>query len=1541
MSTEEIFEQFSQRVGAGVADSLRVLALYALGAVEQTGALDAATARDARVGLTEQAAEVSRLFQERLEGELGRLRTGALAWAEAAVENRQVADLQSKLAQVEEIHGPTAHLMARAAELRQELETAEALGTEIRSLESQLSDVLNRHPDATKNALAELAAEKSRLEVELRAVQQAVTDATTLDGEIRELKQTLATQRDQHPQAFRQASELVRLQKEHDVLKTGAHSQAQLEHQCATLRTEIAALQTEFPHIAILATTLDELEDTRQMYLDTSLGRLREEIATKRRELEVLELQRPDVAELLKELSRVREEVALLHKQGIDTALLTDLEGLRAELQTLREVQPRMTELLLEGEQLRQDIERFRAAASNPDSTLQEIEALRQEYELQHRAAQGSGQLLAEADALRQRLAEMTRLAADHELLTKTVADLRTELSFLVSTTPALSMIEELQTKLAQTRASLEDPVALEAEVTRLQHDLDDLRASDAGTYTLLLRKQRLADDLAEFRATSLDATACNAEVLALQQEYALMRERHPEVESIQSHKLRLQRQVQDFARAVENPTETLEAISTIQGELEALRQKNSSVIEMSNVVEELRAERERLTDMANSKEELVAEQKRLQEELRDLKANYPEVFRLMDANSALHTQLQDIKNGDIDAEALREDVEKLRTHLLCAKDDFPEVAALIAEKVRLIGELDDFFSCKENVPRLEQSCGLLREKLEEVYAADPGVFRLQMQEKRLKDELADLEANGLTAECISARRASLEREIDALKQVTPEAAIVLDLAEQLQTLLLCVTDPAYLQTEESRLRAEIATVSADNQMAVERIRTVEQLRRDRADLTEVTDHGPSVAEVEAMQNELVTLREQANATIALTTKRDTLASELESLNDTVGRKKALQDEVAALQQELASKRRQSEDVLQLQADILGLRQAIADATTSTVDELEAEKTALETKLLALRKDRGIATLGADIDHLRNAIASFKACQRNPAFYEQQREQLEEELNILRRANPTLAKQLELLEGLERQNDNLRGMIANPAAVSARYTSATEELAAITRDHGDVLSTYNQIVALEETLRGVHTGSLTVDRLAEKRESLRAAIDALLAPSGLLRTLYEDCCTLEQQLEHLSDPTAGGIYLEKRKALLATELETRLARSPELLLLQQRVTELEKEVQQCTPGVLEARIAELQQRLVGLKEANPNISRLLTEAEDLQELYYDCTKALGNPSLLQARVLHLHTIIDALRHQDSDVDRSVGQILEARGRLNELQRYLGDRALLDEELTMLTVQLDACQAENPDLVEKIMTRLLLAERLKDCQQYSEDPDLLERQVASLHEAVAKAEQQQPQVTRLIEERQALEVALRGLQQNLARGEGLKIEVEELRARLEQLKRENRPLTNLIEEREAMQVLIAEIQNAALHPEEAEQAHSRIYEKFYDLITSTKEFGLLHSENEGLRRDVAALNRQLSAMDELMGENLHLERELQKAREQLRDQSRQLTLSSLEASRGLDRTAGERRQLEAEAEWRRGAMDRLINVDLPRVAVPLIRGVSPYTPRDGH
>lgn len=138
--------------------------------------------------------------------------------------------------------------------------------------------------------------------------------------------------------------------------------------------------------------------------------------------------------------------------------------------------------------------------------------------------------------------------------------------------------------------------------------------------------------------------------------------------------------------------------------------------------LEKIREEQAAVETAVRNKLTIEADYIQLQENLAALKEAHGNTLRLLDENNALRTQIMDIKEGNIDPEALQEDNYKLQENLAALQLDFPDIESIIQDKLCLLQQINEFHASIDDRGRLEESKQVLLDKIAELKTLNPDI---------------------------------------------------------------------------------------------------------------------------------------------------------------------------------------------------------------------------------------------------------------------------------------------------------------------------------------------------------------------------------------------------------------------------------------------------------------------------------------------------------------------------------------------------------------------------------------------------------------------------------------------------------------------------------------------------------------------------------------------------------------------------------------------------------------------------------------------------
>ena len=566
----------------------------------------------------------------------------------------------------------------------------------------------------------------------------------------------------------------------------------------------------------------------------------------------------------------------------------------------------------------------------------------------------------------------------------------------------------------------------------------------------------------------------------------------------------------------------------------------------------------------------------------------------------------------------------------------------------------------------------------------------------------------------------------------------------------------------------------------------------------------------------------------------------------------------------------------------------------------------------------------------------MKAYKDNPARLEARQRDLELEVDALRKSNPQLSDIINRVEETTAELNSLNEAIKQPSAVIRKNASLVDQLSALKQKHSSIFSIIEENKYLEALVSDIHEGRLDVELLKTKKNDLQLRLDALVKANPQLHQLMKECDELGvsiKQYESPEDPKIVLNKLEAEKVRLQKQLQQIQQDDGAITEMNRDISKLRDEIDSyLRPGALEeleARREAIQNNLLELRESYPKINDCLLDIEDLTVLCEECRAAVegAEDTALQARIDNLSNILEAFKSNNYNLSAMIDKVLSLRKELKDFKGQIGQESRISREIDALEAQLTTAYDSNASLSKKIKHRAELSQALQEFRDCSINPTLLDRQIASLSGSLEEARQANPEVAAAVLEKQYLEDQLSQFAE-YRDDPRLIEEITVLKRELASLKKAHVDTTSLIEERDALRALIQEIEMAADYPEGIEKEHSMLYSKFSSLITSTKEFLLLKAENDALKKDILALNKQMSAMDDIIAENVRYEQEINDLRNQAETMTTRLSRSMLDASQTMSTLSQQKTIVMTELERQKELMDKLMLVDLPKAAEAL-------------
>lgn len=1298
---------------------------------------------------------------------------------------------------------------------------------------------------------------------------------------------------------------------------------------------------------------LTNIEELRQMVQFPTNG-LNENVLL-RKQYQEMAANHPDIANALQEADSLRFKIQKISNSTLESALF-ECTNLKQELTDLETSKPEISLLVKEQMEYKSIVALYQQAHDNNNAFVAKIN---QEKETLGMLEASSPDVKLLVDVYRQTHSDILafkKYLSDKGGLEQDVETIRGELTMLIEGNPdvvaLLSNKDQLKQELKSFGDSLANIKALHNEVEAMRVLKEELKHNNPEVERLIKQKDSLEKEVLELNGLANDSTALEVEVCELEQELQDLHDKSSTVINLFDKRAAIQQEIQQFKSYVESPSLLLGELVKSQEELASIKENNAETLSMMVNLEKLREEQIQIQLSIDNKSAIEADYVHLHGELETLKETHGHTLRLLNENNTLRTQIMDIREGTIDFEALQEDNYRLQEDLIALKVDYPEIESTIQDKICLLQQINDFQTAIGQKELLEEGKKVLLDKMAELKTLNPDLDSLITENERLKESIQTLEENIKSKPQLEQENNKLIIELDNMKQGSPEVIQLLQSIkysqQELDRYKQYISNPEQLIQQKTDIENNIAKVRRDNSIMFDRLKEIDTLQQKlEADIRVVNEnHAKSnilIEQIAQLKTQQIAMNDsiQKSSLGPLLDQKKQLEREIAIIEKYSNNTEDLRAEIASLNDKLQFLKSTNSAVTLLIDEKNRITNLIDDIKSGNVNEktLSDDISRLQTELFTIKSDKGISHLVNEVEHLKLIVEEMRAYKDNPTRLEARQKNLAAEVATLRECNPQIAQIIDRIEETTVDLNALSEAIKQPSIILRKNANLVDQLTALKQNHSSLFNIVEENKCLQALVNDISTGILNADLLGNKKNDLQARLDTLMKSNPQLQQVMKECDDLSvliKKYEYPEDPKVVRDQLETEKHRLQKQLEQLQQDNGAITTLSKEISNLHDEIDTyIRPGALEelqTRRDVIQNNLLELKQTYPMINNCLLEIEDLTILCDECRAAAGTSgaqdgTALQTRIDNLRNVLDAFKSNNYQLSTMIDKILSLKKELKEFKSQIGQEEHIRSEIETLEAQLMAAHDSNATLSAQMRNRSELSQALQEFRDYSINPALLQRQIASLSNSLDQARQTNPEVAAAILERQYLEDQLTQFA-DYREDTRLIDEVAMLKRELASLKKTYTDATSLIEERDALRALIHEIEATAHNPEDIEKEHSMLYSKFSSLITSTKEFLLLKAENDALRRDILALNKQMAAMDDIIAENVKYEQEIADLRTQAETMTTKLSRSMLDASQTLNTISQQKDIIMTELERQKDLMDKLVLVDLPKAAEAL-------------
>lgn len=1384
-------------------------------------------------------------------------------------------------------------------------------------------------------------------------------DLSQLSHQISALQATIELKRAKHQTAAVYIDKIMELKAEKSLLDNYIINPASLTDNISMLQQSIDSILESNPAVMRGYTErkqlLSNIEELRQMVQFPTNGL--NENALLRKQYQEMAANHPDVAETLKKAEDLRSMIQRISTSTLETALF-ECTSLKQKLTELEKNNPEISLLVREHVECRSIVDLYQQALDNNAGFADKLNQEKETLGMLETSSPDVKLLVDIYKRTHDEILEFKEYINNKQSLEQELEVLRGELTMLVEGNPDIVGLLADKNKLAQDIKNFGDSLAniktIYNEVEAMRGLKEELKRNNPEVEKLTKQRAALQDEIMELNGLATSSTALATEICNLEQELNDLRTNSPGVVELLEKRGIIQNEIKSLKLYAESPSTLLGELVKSQEELASIKESSAEILSMITGLEKIREEQTAVETAVRNKLTIEADYIQLQENLAALKETHGNTLRLLDENNALRTQIMDIKEGNIDPEALQEDNYKLQENLAALQLDFPDIESIIQDKLCLLQQINEFHASIDDRGRLEESKQVLLDKIAELKTLNPDIDSLLAENERLKEKMQALEISIQSRPRLEQQNRELINALEDLKRGSPDVLQLLQSIEGMQQEVSqyknYINNPDQLAQKEVEIEHEIAELHSTYSHVFERLAEIDSLQQKLETSTQLAKDNSVkseclVEQIAQLKAQLKALDDTAKKSPvdALLAEKAQLEREIVELQryslDTI----ELRNVIASLSNEARVLRNTNSAVSLLLDEQDRLRGLINAFKSGEINEktLSDDISQLQTELFTIKSEKGITHLVNEVEHLKLILEEMKTYKDNPSRLEARQRSLETEVETLRKSNPQLAELINRIEVTTAELNSLTNAIKQPSAIVRENANLVDQLSVLKQKHPSIFSIIEENKYLETLVGDIHEGRLNTELLETKKSDLQLRFDALMKANPQLHQLIKDCDELGislKQYERIEDPKVVLDQLEAKKARLQLQLQQLQQDDHAITALNQDIKDLHAEIDNyLRPGALdelETRREVIQNNLLELRESYPEIHNCLLDIEDLTILCEDCRMAAEsaegterNTKALQTRIDNLHNILEAFKSSNYNLSTMIDKALSLRKELKEFKSQIGQESRLQNEIETLEVQLATARDSNTSLSARIKHRAELSQDLQEFRDFSTNPTLLDRQIASLSSSLEEARQANPEVAAAVLERQYLEDQLA---QFLGHKDDpcLIEEVTILKRKLASLKKTYVDITSLIEERDALRALIQEIEVTADNPEGIEREHSMLYSKFSSLITSTKEFLLLKAENDALKKDILALNKQMSAMDDIIAENVRYEQEINDLRNQAENMTTRLSKSMLDASQTMSTLSQQKTIVMTELERQKELMDKLMLVDLPKAAEAL-------------
>lgn len=1382
-------------------------------------------------------------------------------------------------------------------------------------------------------------------------------DLSQLSHKVSILQTSIELKKAENQTASVYIDKIMELKAEEKMLNSYIANPAALTDSINMLQQSIDAILENNPAVMQTYTEkkqlLSNIEELRQMVQFPTNGL--NENALLRKQYQEMVANHPDVAEALQEAEDLRFRIQHISSSTLESALF-ECTTLKQELADLEKSNPEVSLLIKEHIECKSVVDLYRQVHDNNNAFVAKINQEKETLAMLEASSPDVKLLVDVYKRTRDDILEFKEYINNKMALEQDIEVLRGEWTMLVEGNPdvvaLLSSKDQLNQEIKSFGDSLANIKTIYNEVEAMRRLKEELKRNNPEVERLIKQREALQQEAMEFNGLASSSTALAAEVRDLEQELQDLRSKSSSVVDLLNKRDSIQQEIMHLKGYVDSPSVLLGELVKSQEELASIKEKNAETLAIMANLEKLREEQAQIQTAIDNQLAIESDYVQIQGELAALKETHGNILRLLSENNTLRGQIMDIRAGHIDLEALQEDNYKLQENLAALQIDYPDIESIIQDKLCLIRQINDFHAGIEKRDLLEEDKKLLLDKIAELKTLNPEVDSLIAGNERLKESIQTLEENIKFKPQLEQENNKLINELDEIKRGSPEIIKLLQSIESLQQELsqykAYISNPEQLIQRKAGVENNILELRRDNSTIFDRLKEIDTLQQRLEADTQIVNENR--AKSNALMEQIVQLKTkqkamndaaQSSSIGPLLTEKAQLEREISVIERYSGDTIELRTEIASLNDKLQFLKSTNSAVSMLIDEQNRVKGLIDGIRTGKVDAktLSDDISHLQTELFTIKSERGISHLVNEVEHLKLILEEMRAYKDNPARLEARQKDLEAEVEALRKSNPQVAEIINRVEEATAALNALNEAIKQPSAIVRKNANLVDQLSALKQKHSSIFSIIEENKYLETLVNDIHAGKLNTEILKGKRNDLQARLDALVKSNPQLHQLMKECDELGASIKKYEcpeDPKVILDQLEEEKTRLQKQLKQLQQDDGEITMLSKEINNLHDEIDNyIRPGALEelqTRRVIIQNNLLELRESYPLINDCLLDIEELTILCDECRAATGlggaeDNTALQTRIDNLHNILDAFKSNNYQLGTMIDKVLSLKKELKEFKNQIGRENEISREIEALETQLMTAHDSNATLSAKMRSRSELSRALQEFKDYSSNPTLLERQIAALSNSLEVARQSNPTIAAAILERQYLEDQLTQFA-DYREDPQLIDEVAMLKRELASLKKSHAEVTSLIEERDALRALIHEIEMTAHNPEGIEKEHSMLYSKFSSLITSTKEFLLLKAENDALKKDILALNKQMSAMDDIIAENVRYEQEITDLRNQTETMTTKLSKSMLDASQTLSTLSQQKTIVMTELERQKELMDKLMLVDLPKAAEAL-------------